>query len=145
MASSFILILVAKKSTQQQNAFLYDTHFTVLTPISVLRPNGASSPKSERNVIHLSPWGGGGGSLSSAICCSPNNECLSQVNNVTFTYGDTQKKKNQSGDWSVQIRVDSCGSHVTGFNFAQHTRVLPRGGSGGGLRAACKNRDTWPF
>lgn len=67
---------------------------------------------------------------------------------MTFTYCDTHshtQKKNQSGDWSVQIRVRSCGSHVTGFNFAQHTHVLPAGVQREALCAACKNCDTWPF
>lgn len=50
---------------------------------------------------------------------------------MTFTYSDgnpgKEKEKNQTVDWSVQIQVRSYRSHVTGFNFAQHTHVVPIG------------------
>lgn len=58
----------------------------------------------------------------------PNNEALSLVADVTFTYcdsktGTTKKKKSRMADWSVQIRVDSSRSRVAGSNFAPHTHV----------------------
>lgn len=59
----------------------------------------------------------------------PNNEALSLVANVTFTYCDSKtgttkkKKKSRMADWSVQIWVDSSRSHVAGSNFAPHTHT----------------------